>query len=82
LHATLLLILISLNPLLNWNVGIKRLRVLAKQLGLTDSLVGSAHFVVNTASLDLCTLSSIIWHRLLLVLAHLVVVSLLIHLIF
>ena len=53
MHVALLLVLISLNALLDRHIGVERLRVLTKQLGLADGLVGVAHFVENASSSDL-----------------------------
>ena len=79
LHA--LLILISLIALVHWRVRVKRLGVLIQLLGLADSLVRVAHFVEDaSATSDLDTLSAVVGvGLLLLLLAHLVVVSYSIH---
>lgn len=82
LHA--LLILISLIALVHWRVRVKRLGVLIQLLGLADSLVRVAHFVeyasATSAASDLDTLSAVVGvGLLLLLLAHLVVVSYSIH---
>ena len=54
-------------------VGVERLRILVQKLGLANSLVGVPHFVVDSTSPDLGSLSPVVWQRLLL-LPHLVVV--------
>lgn len=59
-------------------VGVEGLRILVQQLGLADSLVCVAHFVVYSTSSDLGSLSPVVRQRLLL-LAHLVVVPRSVH---
>ena len=49
LHDALLLILIPLNALLDWNIRVEGLRVLTKQLRLADGLVSVSHFEVICA---------------------------------
>ena len=74
--ANTLLVWSSLKALFNRRrIWIEGLRILAEKLLLANSLVGVSHFVVDAAPPDLGSLSSIVWKWLLLLLAHLVVVS-------
>ena len=65
-----------------FNIGsirVERLRILVQKLRLADSRVRISHFVVDSTSSDLGSLSAVVRHGLLL-LAHLIVVSHSVHL--